>query len=99
MKVGIDPRLASNMYKNVAAPQKEKDGQFTDMVKDLLGGVVEQSKITEQTTMSQSKNSSSSGDFAAMSLNIKDLDVNLKAIMAMRDNIVDTVNKLQQMPM
>lgn len=99
MKVGIDPKLASNAYKNIAQQPKEKDGQFADMVKGLVEDVVEQSKLAETTAVSQTQNSISSGDFAAMSLNIKDLDMNLKAMIGMRDNIVKALNQLQQMPM
>lgn len=99
MQVKVDPKLASNIYKKIAEQPKAKDGNFGDLIKGMIDGVVEQSKAAETTALSQTQNSISSGDFASTSLNIKDLDMNLKAILALRDGVVKALDQLQQMPM
>lgn len=99
MEVGINPKLANEIYSKISEPVKEKDGEFGDLVKNMLDNAREQSKDTEANAMLQSKNSISSGDFSKVALDIKSLDMNAKLITSIRDSLVKTVNQIQQMPM
>ena len=99
MDLAINPKLASKTYTQASNLPKEKDGEFGEMVKGLIEGVQEQSRQAETSTLLQAQNSVSTGDFSNMSLNIKNLDLNLKAMVGVRDALVKALNQIQQMPM